>query len=586
MEKAKSRRPGVQTTIRKIPSQAVKTKNRQRADLTRTGSSPKRRRRRQDRMSYKIARALQKRSGKSRKGREIGSGQKAGGVRPTTAALKQWTVGSVQSAGEAAKRTVAAGRLLTQRSSDRVVRRKQRVYKQRLAISAVAAAVVLFFLSVLVHAFRFNKNTYVNGVNVSGLGAAAAARQLEQAGTSYSIEIRGAGDVRGQLTDANLGLKILDTKGLKEAMKEQNPFTWFVGRGKKKSYTVEVKTAFDENRLQADLAALDIFDQEQMRAPVDASLRQTDDGRCEIVPEQEGSTFDVAAASDLIGKAVASYQRTVDISSAQIHPEVYRDNENLVSRFNQWNKYLESAGISFNFPAGTVSLDSKDIASLLTDDGDEVTVSYSKVAVLIADWRKTYDTYNNSFSFKTRSGKVIDTWYEGDYGFELNQEDTAKNLIDFIKAGDKGNHDPKWYHKGASMENMGLGDTYVEVSLEDQHIWVYKDGKVVVDTDVVTGNPNPDEKGRNRQTYKGCYAVKGKYEDVVLGTLDVQGYASPVSYWIPFNGGEGFHDAPWRDSFGGQIYLNNGSHGCVNCPKEVMSRIFENISRGEAVIIY
>ena len=35
---------------------------------------------------------------------------------------------------------------------------------------------------------------------------------------------------------------------------------------------------------------------------------------------------------------------------------------------------------------------------------------------------------------------------------------------------------------------------------------------------------------------------------------------------MPFNGGIGFHDASWRNTFGGTIYKKNGSHGCVNMP--------------------
>ncbi len=36
-------------------------------------------------------------------------------------------------------------------------------------------------------------------------------------------------------------------------------------------------------------------------------------------------------------------------------------------------------------------------------------------------------------------------------------------------------------------------------------------------------------------------------------TLKGQGYASPVKFWMPFNGGIGFHDASWRNTFGGTI---------------------------------
>ena len=65
-----------------------------------------------------------------------------------------------------------------------------------------------------------------------------------------------------------------------------------------------------------------------------------------------------------------------------------------------------------------------------------------------------------------------------------------------------------------------------------------------------------------------------------------QGYASPVKYWMPFYGNYGIHDASWRSSFGGDIYLTNGSHGCVNTPRDAMQVIFENVEKGTPVVLY
>ena len=69
-------------------------------------------------------------------------------------------------------------------------------------------------------------------------------------------------------------------------------------------------------------------------------------------------------------------------------------------------------------------------------------------------------------------------------------------------------------------------------------------------------------------------------------TLKGAGYSSNVSYWMPFNGNIGLHDASWRSSFGGNIYKTNGTHGCVNMPKYLAKKIFENIKAGTPVICY
>ena len=55
---------------------------------------------------------------------------------------------------------------------------------------------------------------------------------------------------------------------------------------------------------------------------------------------------------------------------------------------------------------------------------------------------------------------------------------------------------------------------------------------------------------------------------------------------MPFNGGIGLHDATWRSQFGGNIYVSNGSHGCVNLPYKVAEIIFNNIDGNMPIVCY
>jgi len=87
----------------------------------------------------------------------------------------------------------------------------------------------------------------------------------------------------------------------------------------------------------------------------------------------------------------------------------------------------------------------------------------------------------------------------------------------------------------------------------------------------------------NWETITGCFSIYAKTRNA---TLVGPGYATPVKYWMPFSGGYGLHDASWRSQFGGDQYLYNGSHGCVNLPTSVAGQVFENVSVGTPVIIY
>ncbi len=63
-------------------------------------------------------------------------------------------------------------------------------------------------------------------------------------------------------------------------------------------------------------------------------------------------------------------------------------------------------------------------------------------------------------------------------------------------------------------------------------------------------------------------------------------YEAPVSCWMPFNGNIGMHDASWRSKFGGNIYVNNGSHGCINLPKNKAAELFARIQKGCPVVVH
>ncbi len=94
----------------------------------------------------------------------------------------------------------------------------------------------------------------------------------------------------------------------------------------------------------------------------------------------------------------------------------------------------------------------------------------------------------------------------------------------------------------------------------------------MVESDFVSGNES-----RGWSTPAGAYPLTYKQRNA---TLKGQNYSTPVSYWMPFNGGIGMHDAYWRSSFGGKIYKTNGSHGCINLPPAVAKTVYENISAG------
>ena len=129
----------------------------------------------------------------------------------------------------------------------------------------------------------------------------------------------------------------------------------------------------------------------------------------------------------------------------------------------------------------------------------------------------------------------------------------------------------------ANGEPFSLGDTYIEVDIDNQKLTMYKDGNVLISTDVVTGNLN------GHQTITGLYNAYNKDTDQTMRGED---YVVFSKYWIGILGGYGIHDASWRNHFGKDFYVNGGSHGCVNVPVDAMPTIFENTEVGTPVILF
>ena len=239
---------------------------------------------------------------------------------------------------------------------------------------------------------------------------------------------------------------------------------------------------------------------------------------------------------------------------------------------------IASMEITYRFGDQIETLDGGTISQwLVTSEDGSVSVNETPAKEYVASLASKYDTFGRKRSFTTHDGDSISIT-GGDYGYWMDRVSTRQELIAQILSGESAELTPVYYGKAVSYGENDIGNTYVEVNIGDQHLWVYKDGEVVNETDFVSGGLF-----KGNGTPEGAYAITYKEKDA---TLVGEGYESSVKYWMPFNGNIGLHDASWRDKFGGHIYYMNGSHGCVNLPSEKAAEIYDQVEKGEPVIVY
>ncbi len=194
--------------------------------------------------------------------------------------------------------------------------------------------------------------------------------------------------------------------------------------------------------------------------------------------------------------------------------------------------------------------------------------------------KKKYDTEMGNVSFTTHKGVKMMISSQN-CGWHLNVEMSRVNLEEGADKGEK-IIDPAWNSGCIYSSKNGVGKKYVEVSIDEQKVFLVEDGEIIYETDCVTGTYGYTD------TTKGVFQVQGKASPTTLKDKDKNGnsYEQPVEYWIAFNGSQGMHDAIWRGEFGGEIYKSWGSHGCVNLPLDAAERIYKEVYMYYPVIVY
>ena len=237
-----------------------------------------------------------------------------------------------------------------------------------------------------------------------------------------------------------------------------------------------------------------------------------------------------------------------------------------------------AAEVTYEFGPQTEVVDASVVSGFIRLDGCEASIDEEAVKAWVAGLADRRDTYKREREFDSTLRGII-TVSGGNYGWQIDQEAEAAALLASVEKGETIAREPVWSREGKDWgENNDIGDTYIEVDMGAQHMWAYKDGALVIDTDVVTGNIS-----RHYGTPAIVAQIQYKDRNAVLRG---DNYATPVKYWMPFYGNYGIHDASWRREFGGTVYLTNGSHGCVNTPPAAMKVIFETMDSGTPVVLY
>lgn len=425
----------------------------------------------------------------------------------------------------------------------------------------------------------FLPNTVINGVDVSGKSADDAAKLMNAGIANYCLKIKAREAAEAEIHASDVDLHYNFGNTLNKLISGQNVFSWGPRYFSRHEENLDTMAELDETRFQAAVNALPFFQTASFQKPVDAHISTYQSGQpFTVVKEEDGTELKTDEAAQKIKEAVCTLQPEIDLDQEKLYtePEIRSDNEALVKSAAAMNQYLKT-DISYAGDSGIV-LNGEQLHNWILPDGKGgVKLDESKLNEFIKNLAAKYDTYNKPKSLKSSWGATV-TVRSGSYGWKVNQDAEKNWLREAIASGTRTQRTPEFSQKAASLSGSDFGSTYVEVNLSAQHLYFYKDGQQLISSDFVSGN-----EAKGTITHPGAFSISYKQRNA---TLRGQGYASPVNYWMPFNNGEGFHDAPWRNAFGGNIYQSGGSHGCINLPPAVAKTLFENVTAGTPVLVY
>lgn len=429
------------------------------------------------------------------------------------------------------------------------------------------ALLVIYFGMALYFINHFYFGSEINDVDVSGKSVEKVKEQMTTELQAYTLNLRERGGMGEKISAGEIGLKYTPDGAFDNFKGIQNPLKWISSLFYTGNSKIAIGVSYNEKLLKQRVDVLCCFDNTKVVEPKNPAFKYTDSGYV-VVDEVNGNKVNKDTLYGHVADAIFKRQYELDLESTDcyINPQYTSKSQKVAEVRDLLDRYVSSKVI-YTFGETKKILDDSTINKWITvDDNLEVTLDEKKIRDYINVLSDNYAETGNAANFVTSSGKTINI-HGGDYKWVIDADKEIQDLNGAIKEGATVIKKPDY-----------ILTAYVEIDLIKQHLWFYKNGSLIVQGDIVSGNLD-----KSHATPEGVYKLKYKEKNAILRG---PGYAAPVDFWMPFYNGMGIHDATWRRAFGGNIYKGDGSHGCINCPYNLAKTIFDNIDKGTPVICY
>lgn len=447
-----------------------------------------------------------------------------------------------------------------------------------VAVGAIYVGQALHYSSSQV----FFKDTEIAGVNVGGSTASQAATKLKSALKDQQYTLKDGSKTVTTIKTNQVDLKVTSQAALKQLISKQNVWSWPAHITTATADSISLN-ASDENQASVQTLAKKIAAKaNQTRTAAKDATFSYQNGSWAVTKEQKGNQLDATKLAKSITSAIEKGSTTVNVDGDYIQPAVtttsasFKAAKTKATAITQQTYVYKLSGHKITIPSAT-------LASWVTFKNGKLTTNNTAIKAYLTKLSSKYGTINKTRTFKSTKRGTVKV-KAGLYGWSIKVKSETPAIAKLVLAGKGMDRTPTIQGSGYHNSGTDIGKSYVEVDKVNQHMWVYKNGKVVVSTDIVTGLPTTAH-----HTPTGVWVIWSKQRNATLRGQNDNGssYASKVKYWMPIDDtGVGIHDSSWQPEYGGTWYKKHGSHGCVNTPPSKIAAVYANVKVGTPVIVF
>lgn len=442
---------------------------------------------------------------------------------------------------------------------------------------------IVYLMVAFYYKNRFMPNTVISEKRVNAMTVDEVNKILMDDNDEYLLKVSFAEGKTVELKGDDFDYRYDYSESLNKILASQNQYEWPYYAYYGAVYDTYGIALYDEGKVVSLLNGL-----EEYSDPFDnskAAVEIKNLGNNFTLKDERKPELDYSKATDDVLECIKKSRTECDLTSDYEAPVATDAQQKVLDNWNTLEK-IQNAKITLSDDGIEMIIDKYVFSKWIKVNSSGIPVFDKEGSVLIDDAAaddfvkiisETFGTDGMDRKWQKYKGGIAKLPCKWD-GYIVDEEAEKQALIKSVLTGKTETREPQYSQEGSGHGNEEVGDTYVEVDLSGQKMYYFEKGNLKLESDIVSGckRYHNDTPSMITRIY---FMQEGR-------TLRGENYATFVYYWMAFYNHYGLHDATWRREFGNDIYLTDGSHGCVNLPKDVAAQLYSMVEVGTPVVLY